>query len=83
MCWSCLQETGDPVSSQPISNTVEMLQSAIISENHDSSVMYPEFARVAREEGLEEVAEWFDTLATGEGIHLRRFQHMLEDLPNM
>ena len=52
-------------------NTLEMLNAAIISENHDSSTMYPEFARVAREEGLDDVAEWFDTLAVAEGIHLR------------
>jgi hypothetical protein len=48
-----------------------MLNAAIISENHDACTMYPEFARVAREEGLEDVAEWFDTLSVAEGIHLR------------
>jgi len=48
-----------------------MLESAIISEHHDSSTMYPEFARIAREEGLEDAAEWFDTLAIAEAIHLR------------
>ena len=78
-----LQEQGDPVSSQPIGNTLEMLKSAIITENHDHTTMYPEFARVAREEGLEEVAVWFDTLSVAEGMHLRRFQHLLEDMPNM
>ena len=40
-----LQDSGDPVANLPISNTVEMLQSAVVSENHDSSSMYPEFAR--------------------------------------
>ena len=40
-----LQDTGDPVANQPITNTLEMLQAAIISENHDASTMYPEFAR--------------------------------------
>ena len=45
------------------------MQAAIISENHDASTMYPEFARVAREEGLEEVAEWFDTMSVAEGLH--------------
>jgi len=78
-----LQDSGDPVANLPISNTVEMLQSAVVSENHDSSSMYPEFARVAREEGLEEVAEWFNTLAVAEGIHLRRFQRLLEDIHDM
>jgi rubrerythrin len=78
-----LQDSGDPVTSQPISNTVEMLNSAVAGEHHDSSTMYPEFARVAREEGFEEIAEWFETLAVAEGIHLRRFQHLLEEVPNM
>ena len=40
-----LQDNGDPVANQPINNTLEMLQAAIISENHDASTMYPEFAR--------------------------------------
>ena len=37
-----LQDSGDPVSKTPISNTVEMLESAITGEHHDSTVMYPE-----------------------------------------
>ena len=78
-----LQDSGDPVSKTPISNTVEMLESAITGEHHDSTVMYPEFARVAREEGLDDVAEWFETLAVAEGIHLRRFEHLLQEVPNM
>ncbi|MBI2893777.1 MAG: rubrerythrin, partial [Deltaproteobacteria bacterium] len=34
-------------------------------------------ARTAREEGFEEVAEWFETLARAEKSHAGRFQKAL------
>jgi rubrerythrin len=37
-------------------------------------------ARTAREEGLEEIAEWFETLAKAEKSHAGRFQKALDAL---
>jgi rubrerythrin len=42
--------------------------------------MYPEFARVAREEGHAEIAAWFETLAKVERFHAGRFQDALTRL---
>jgi rubrerythrin len=39
--------------------------------------MYPGMARTAREEGFEEIAEWFETLAKAEKSHAGRFQKAL------
>ena len=36
--------------------------------------MYPGMARTAREEGFDDVAEWFETLAMAERSHAGRFQ---------
>ena len=36
--------------------------------------MYPGFAKTARDEGFEEVAEWLETLARAEKSHAGRFQ---------
>jgi len=35
--------------------------------------MYPGFAKTARQEGLNELAEWFETLAKAEKSHSGRF----------
>ncbi|MFN3545835.1 MAG: ferritin family protein, partial [Thiobacillus sp.] len=61
-------------------DTASNLASAIASENHDSAEMYPAMARVARDEGFHEIADWFETLATAELAHARRFQRALNDL---
>ena len=43
-------------------------------------VMYPGMARTAREEGHDEIADWFETLAKAEKSHAGRFQKALDDL---
>jgi rubrerythrin len=42
--------------------------------------MYPGFARTARDEGLTELAEWFETLAKAEKSHAGRFTKGLEKI---
>jgi rubrerythrin len=42
--------------------------------------MYPGMARVARDEGFEEIADWFETLAKAERSHANRFQRALDGL---
>jgi rubrerythrin len=42
--------------------------------------MYPGFASTAREEGFEEVADWFSTLARAERTHAGRYQKALDKI---
>jgi rubrerythrin len=42
--------------------------------------MYPGMARTARDEGFEEIADWFETLAKAEKSHAGRFQKALNSL---
>jgi rubrerythrin len=42
--------------------------------------MYPAFAKIARDEGLDEIAEWFETLARAEKSHVGRFTEGLAAL---
>jgi rubrerythrin len=42
--------------------------------------MYPSMAKSAREEGFDDIAEWFETLAKAEKSHAGRFQKMLDTL---
>ena len=45
-----------------------------------STDMYPGMARTAREEGMDEIADWFETLAKAERSHANRFQKALDEL---
>jgi rubrerythrin len=42
--------------------------------------MYPGFARTARDEGFDEIGQWFETLARAEKSHAGRFTKGLEDV---
>ncbi|MCL6520760.1 MAG: rubrerythrin family protein [Firmicutes bacterium] len=75
-----LKEWGDPVTGVKVGTTEENLHSAIEGETYEYTEMYPGFARTAREEGFDEIADWFETLARAEKSHANRFQKGLEML---
>ena len=75
-----LEETGDPATGLPIGPTGPKLKAAIAGETHEYTDMYPGMARTARQEGFEEVADWFETLAKAEKSHAGRFQKALDTL---
>ena len=64
-----LEEVSDPASGKPIGPTGDNLKAAIASETHEYTDMYPGLARTAREEGLDETADWFETLAKAGKSH--------------
>ncbi|AEE93928.1 Rubrerythrin [Acidianus hospitalis W1] len=67
----------DPATDKPIKTLEDMIQSAIAGETYEFTQMYPGFAKQAREEGFEEVAEWFETLARAEKSHAERYKQLL------
>jgi rubrerythrin len=75
-----LKEVGDPATGQEIGDTELNLKAAVVGETYEYTQMYPGFARAAREEGFEEIAEWFETLAKAEKSHAGRFQKGLESI---
>jgi rubrerythrin len=75
-----LQACGDPVTGLPFGDSLSNLKSAIQGETHEYADLYPGMARVAREEGFDEVADWFETLAKAERSHAHRFQKALDSL---
>jgi rubrerythrin len=56
------------------------LKSAIAGETYEYTEMYPGFAKTARDEGFDEVAEWLETLARAEKSHAGRFTQGLESV---
>ena len=75
-----LKEVGDPVTDVPVGDTAANLKSAIEGETFEYTEMYPGFAKVARDEGLEDIADWLETLARAERSHAGRFTKGLEEL---
>ena len=75
-----LEAVGDPATGKPIGSTDKNLQAAIAGETHEYTDMYPGMARTAREEGFDEIADWFETLAKAERSHANRYTKALNEL---
>jgi rubrerythrin len=71
-------EVGDPATGEPIGSSEDNLKAAIAGETYEYTEMYPGFAKTARDEGFEEIAEWLETLARAEKSHAGRFGEGLE-----
>jgi len=56
-----------------IGSTLENLKASAGGENYEWTTMYPEFARVARDEGFPEIAEVFEAIAVAEKQHEKRY----------
>jgi len=69
-----IAEVGDPATGLPVGDSTKNLQAAIAGETYEYTEMYPGFAKTARQEGFDEIAEWFETLARAEKSHAGRFQ---------
>jgi rubrerythrin len=69
-----LKQVGDPATGLPLGNTAKNLKAAVAGETHEYETMYPGMAKTAREEGFDDIAEWFETLAKAEKSHAGRFQ---------
>jgi rubrerythrin len=75
-----LAQVGDPATDLPIGATRANLKAAIAGETHEYTDMYPGMAKAARDEGFDEIADWFETLAKAERSHANRFQRALDGL---
>ena len=75
-----LEEAGDPATGLPIGDTKINLEASVAGETHEYTDMYPGMAKTAREEGFEEIADWFETLAKAERSHANRFTKALESM---
>ena len=73
-----LKPAGDPATDLPFGDTDANLRSAVAGETYEYTEMYPGFAKTAREEGFDDIADWFATLARAEKTHAGRFQKALD-----
>jgi len=83
-----IKRIGEPIkelkveASAPVilGTTIENLKAAITGENYEYTKMYPEFAKIAEEEGLPEIAARLRAIAKAEEHHEERFKKLLKEL---
>src|SRR5947208_14439502 len=73
-----LEAVGDPATGLPIGATRDNLKAAVAGATHEYTDMYPGMAKAARQEGFDEIADWFETLAKAERSHANRYTKALE-----
>lgn len=81
-------DTGEPVEitamypAGKIGTTEENLMAAAAGENEEWTELYPEFAKVAEEEGFKDIATSFKMIAKVEAEHEKRYVKLLDNLRN-
>ena len=75
-----LAQVGDPATDLPIGSSENNLKAAVAGETHEYTDMYPGMAKAARDEGFDEIADWFETLAKAERSHANKFAKALDSL---
>ena len=75
-----LAQAGDPITGLPIGTTALNLASAVAGEIHEYTDMYPGMAKTARDEGFDDIADWFEILAKAERSHANRYQKAIDSL---
>ncbi len=69
-------------SSGVIGSTLENLKAAAAGENEEWTSLYPEFSRIAAEEGYHEVAAAFKLISKVEMAHEERYNTLYSNLDN-
>ncbi|MFH1538451.1 MAG: rubrerythrin, partial [bacterium] len=61
-------------------STAENLKAAAGGERHEWTTLYPEFAKVAREEGFKDIAQVLDAISVAEKQHEKRYNDLLANV---
>lgn len=60
--------------------TTDNLKEAAGGENHEWTEMYPSFAKIARKEGFNDIADIFEAIAVAEKQHEKRYNELLANI---
>lgn len=63
-----------------IGTTLENLKEAAAGEHHEHTVMYPEFAKIAKAEGFPDIAYIFMSIAVAEKQHEKRYLDLASNI---
>jgi len=73
-------EITDSYPAGVIGNTKDNLKAAAAGENHEHTSMYPEFAKIAEEEGFDDIARIFKNIAVAEAQHEKRYLGLMKNI---
>lgn len=65
-----------------IGTTAENLLAAATGEHEEHSLLYPDFATVAQQEGLTEIAAVWNAISVAEKQHEKRYRDLLANIEN-
>jgi len=63
-----------------IGTTLENLKAAAEGEKYEYSEMYPSFAKIAQEEGFDDIAKVFRNIAVAEKQHEKRYNNLAANI---
>ena len=63
-----------------IGSTLENLKGAAAGEHHEHTVLYPTFAKIAREEGFKVIGDAFDAISVAEKQHEKRYLDLAKNV---
>ena len=63
-----------------IGSTLDNLKASAAGEHYEHTEMYPGFAKVAREEGFEDVAKAFEAISVAEKQHEKRYNDLAANI---
>lgn len=63
-----------------IGGTEENLRASAMGEHHEYTEMYPGYAKIAREEGFEDIAKVFEAVSVAEKQHEKRYLDLADNL---
>ncbi|MFC1549326.1 rubrerythrin [Nitrospirota bacterium] len=64
----------------PVGDTIDNLKAAASGENHEWTDMYPSFAKIAKEEGFNDIANVFEAIAVAEKQHEKRYNDLAANI---
>ena len=68
------------LSGGAVPGTIENLAAAAAGENEEWTQMYADFTKIAKEEGFDQIAAWFEGVAAIEKEHEERYLKLLENV---
>jgi rubrerythrin len=75
-------EVTDTYPAGKLGTTKENLLAAAKGEHHEQEIMYPEFAKIAKEEGFDEIAKVLTHIGIAERAHEKRFLKLAQNVEN-
>lgn len=63
-----------------IGTTAENLMESMNGEHEENTIMYPEFAKIAKDEGFPEIAAVMENIAKAEIYHEERFAELIKEI---